>query len=197
MSLRLPVACLAAFGLVGLVLAFGRPVSAADAPGSQTITAGDLKLTVPKSWQKEPVSSQYRKAQMKVPKANDNEAEGADFVVYYFNGGGGGVDANLERWVKQFQPVGRKAEAKAGTSLKGDKYVFLDLQGTWNKPVGPMIQQRTREMPKARALSAILTTKEGNYFLRLTGPDQTVSDNLKAFRESFGADEKSEKNHPL
>jgi hypothetical protein len=196
MSLRLPVACLAAFGLAGLVLACGRPASAADAPGTKTIKAGDLTLTVPDSWHKEEVTSRFRKAQMKVPKVKD-DAEDADFVVYYFDGGGGAAAANLDRWVQQFLPAGRKTEAKAGTSRQGEKYVFLDLRGTWNKPVGPMIQQRTREMPKSRALSVILTTKEGNYFLRLTGPEQTVTDNLKAFRESFGADEKSEKNHAL
>jgi gluconolactonase len=196
MSLRLPLVWVAAFGLAGLVLAGGRTASAADAPGTTKITAGDLALTVPASWHKEEVTSQYRKAQMKVPKVGD-DPEDADFVVYYFDGGGGGPAQNLDRWVQQFQQAGRKAQAKAGTTRQGEKYVFLDLQGTWNKPVGPMIQQRTRETPKSRALSVILTTKHGNYFLRLTGPEKTVTENLKAFRETFGADEASEKDQPL
>ena len=75
--------------------------------------------------------------------------------------------------------------------------MFVDLQGTWKKPIGPMVQQKTQQMPNSRALSVILTTKEGNYYLRLTGPEKTVSANTDAFRTAFGADAKTEKDRPL
>jgi gluconolactonase len=52
-------------------------------------------------------------------------------------------------------------------------------------------------MPNARALSVILSTKDGNYFLRLTGPEKTVSANADALRTAIGADAKSEKARPL
>ncbi len=193
MSARLRLTSVTAFAFVALLLAYGMPARAAE--NTKKISAGDLSLTVPESWKKEPVSSQFRKAQMKVPKV-EGDSEDADFVVYYFDGGGGGVDPNIERWVKSFQPAGRKTKATAGKAPQGE-YVFLDLEGTWNKPVGPTVQQRTREMPNARALSVILTTKEGNYFIRLTGPAKTVAANVDAFRASFGADAKSEKDRPL
>lgn len=188
MSLRPRFASVAVFAFAGL-LACGLPARAAN--NTKTIKAGDLSLTVPESWHKEDVSSRFRKAQMKVPKV-EGDSEDADFVVYYFDGGGGGVDPNIQRWVKSFQPPGRKAKATSGKSPQGE-YVFLDLQGTWNKPIGPMVQQRTQEMTKARALSVILTTKEGNYFIRLTGPEKTVTANLDAFRaELWGRREKRE-----
>ncbi len=183
----------AAFSLALLVLASGRRVDAADE--TVTVEAGVLHLTVPKTWQSEKVTNRFRRAQFKVPKAK-GDSEGADFVVYDFAGGGGGVDPNIQRWVRSFQPTGRKVNVTTGKSSQGD-YVLADLEGTWNKPVGPMQEQRTQEMPNARVLSVILTTKEGNYFLRLTGPKATVSANVDAFRASFGGDAKAEKNRPI
>jgi gluconolactonase len=185
----------AAFCLAVLVPVYGQSTHAADAPETVPVEAGELHLTVPKTWQPGKVSSNFRKAQMKVPKAK-GDSEDAEFVVYYFDGGGGGIDPNVQRWVRSFQPSGRKVKVTSGKSPQGD-YVFVDLQGTWNKPIGPMAQQRTQEMPNARTLSVILTTKEGNYFVRLTGPKATVDANADAFRTAFGGEAKSEKDRPV
>ncbi|HET6325058.1 MAG TPA: hypothetical protein VFG04_10185 [Planctomycetaceae bacterium] len=183
----------AAFCLVLLVLACGLRADAADE--TVTVDAGVLHLTVPKTWQSEKVTNRFRRAQFKVPKAK-GDSEDADFVVYDFAGGGGGVDPNIQRWVRSFQPNGRKAKVVTGKSPQGE-YVLADLEGTWNKPIGPMVEQRTQEMPNARVLSVILTTKEGNYFLKLTGPKATVGANVDAFRASFGGDAKTEKTRPI
>jgi gluconolactonase len=195
MSIRSRVTCAAALFFAALALACGSHANAADAPATKTIKAGELSLTVPEAWEKQPVRSQFRKAQMKVPDVAGDKDE-TDFVVYYFDGGGGGIDPNVQRWVGSFLPTGRKLKVTSGKSSQGD-YVFVDLQGTWKKPIGPMVQQKTEEMPNSRALSVILTTKEGNYYLRLTGPEKTVSANADAFRATFGADAKTEKDRPL
>lgn len=184
----------AAFCLAVLVQVRGQSTQAADAPETVPIEAGELHLTVPKTWEPGKVTGSFRKAQLKVPKAK-GDSDDAEFVVYYLEGGGGGVDANVQRWVRSFQPNGRKVKVTSGKSPQGD-YVFVDLQGTWNKPIGPMQQQRTEEMPNARELSVILSTKEGNYFVRLTGPKATVSANADAFRTAFGGEAKSEKDRP-
>jgi hypothetical protein len=194
MSLRSRALAAATFSLTLLVLFGGRPANAADSP-AVPIEAGGLHLTVPKTWHSEKVASNFRKAQMKVPKAKGDSEDG-DFVVYYFEGGGGGIDPNIQRWVRSFQPTGRKVKVTSGKSPQGE-YVFVDLQGTWNKPIGPMVQQRTQEMPNARALSVILTTKEGNYYLRLTGPKATVDENSNAFRTAFGGEANAEKDRPI
>jgi gluconolactonase len=196
MSIRSRIAWAASVScLAALVLSIRSPATAADAPATKTIKADDLTLKVPEAWQAEKVSSNFRKAQMKVPKV-EGDKEGADFVVYFFEGGGGGVEANIQRWVGQFQSKDRKVKVSSGKSPQGD-YVLVDLRGTWNKPIGPMVQQRTKEMPESRAISLILTTKEGNYYLRLTGPEKTVSANGDALRTAIGAEAKSEKERPL
>jgi|HubBroStandDraft_4_1064222.scaffolds.fasta_scaffold158764_2 gluconolactonase len=195
MSIRCRITSAAVFCLAALMLVYGLQASAADAPATKTIKAGDLNLTVPETWEKQPVRSQFRKAQMKVPDVAGDKDE-TDFVVYYFEGGGGGIDPNVQRWVGSFLPTGRKVKVTSGKSPQGE-YVFVDLQGTWKKPIGPMVQQKTEQMPNSRALSVILTTKDGNYYLRLTGPEKTVSANADAFRAAFGADAKTEKDRPL
>ncbi len=178
----------AALLVTAFLLMYGSQAIAAD---TKTVKAGDLQLTVPDSWKSQPVRSQFRKAQMTVPSEAGDKGE-SDFVVYYFEGGGGGIDANVQRWVRSFQPNGRKVKVTEGKSRLGS-YVLVDCQGTWNKPIGPMIQQKTEEMANSRALSVILTTKEGNYYIRLTGPEKTVAANINAFRATFGADASGEK----
>jgi gluconolactonase len=180
--------------LIGLA-SFVTTLRAAVADETKTIKADDVTLKVPATWQERQVTSNMRKAQMTVPKV-EGDKEDAEFVVFFFDGGGGGVDANVQRWVKQFQQQGRKVKVTSGRSSQGE-YVLVDLQGTWNKPVGPMAQGRTKETPNARAISLILTTKEGNYYLRLTGPEKTVTANADAVRTAIGADSKSEKDRPL
>jgi gluconolactonase len=195
MSIRFRILSATACCLAAWVLADGRPATAADPSETKAIKADDLTLNVPKAW-REGKPSQFRKAQLTIPKV-EGDKDDAEFVVFYFGGGGGGgVEANIQRWVKQFQPKDRKMKVTSGKSSQGD-YVLVDQTGTWNKPVGRMQDGRTVEMPNARALSVILSTKEGNYFLRLTGPEKTVSANADAFRAAFGADAKTEKDRPL
>jgi hypothetical protein len=170
----------------------------ADEPAkSKTVTAGPIKLTVPETWKQKEATSRFRLAQFSIPKVA-GDPEDAEFVVYFFGaGGGGGPAANLDRWINQFQPLERKVKLTSGKSQQGE-YILADVTGTWRKPIGPMIAQKTVEMPNARVLSVILTGKDqSNYFLRLTGPEKTVSGNVDALRAAIGADAKAEKEYKL
>lgn len=186
-SLALEIAgsfCLLASGLSG---AF-----AAEPNKTKTVKAGEISLAIPEAWRQTDASNKFRLAQFAVPKVN-GDADGGEYVVYYFEGAGGGIDDNIRRWVNQFRSKDRKLKITSGKCPHGD-YVLVDLSGTWMKPVGPPIQQKTVETPHSRALSAILTVKDhGNYFLRLTGPQKTVSANADSFRAVIGADAKAEK----
>lgn len=179
------------------VAAAGAPWAAAAEPAkTRTVEAGELKLKVPEAWQQKPASSTMRLAQFTIPKV-EGDAENGEFVVFFFGGAAGGAQANVERWIKQFQAKDRKVTLREGKSPQGE-YVFVDLRGTWNKPVGPMIQQKTVPMPHARVLGVILAVKgQGNYFIRLTGPEKTITANADAFRTAIGANEKSEKEYKL
>ncbi|HUE16790.1 MAG TPA: hypothetical protein VMR25_21620 [Planctomycetaceae bacterium] len=184
--------------LLAAIAAYGPPNAGAAEPAkTRAVTAGKIKLTVPEAWEQQEPATRMRLTQFGVPKAG-GDSEGAEFVVYYFGAGGGGdVDANVHRWIKQFQPQARKLKLTAGKCPQGE-YVLVDLRGTWNKPIGPPIEQKTVETPHARVLGVILTVKdEGNFYLRLTGPEKTVSANADALRGAIGADAKSEKDYKL
>jgi hypothetical protein len=184
--------------LLAAIAACGLPLAGAAEPAkTRAVTAGEIKLTLPESWTKQETSSRLRLAQFDIPKVA-GDPEDAEFVVFFFGAGGGGnVDSNIHRWINQFHPQERKLKLTSGKCPQGD-YVLVDLHGTWNKPIGPPIQQKTVEMAHARVLSVILTTKDqGNYFLRLTGPEKTVTANADALRVAIGADAKAEKDYKL
>ena len=188
----------AGFCCAAFLLIHGSRVSAADTPSTKIIKAGELTLKVPEAWHSEPIRSNSnfspRKAHLKIPKVA-GDREDADLIVSFFAGGAGPVDANIQRWTNAFQPSGRKVKVTTGKSSEGD-YVLVDTQGTWNKPIGPMQPgQKTEPVPNSRALGVILTSNVG-YYIRLTGPEKTVSANVDAFRAAFGADAKHEKERP-
>ena len=171
-------------------------VPAAEDAKTHSVKAGEINLTVPVSWQQKAATNNFRLAQFDIPKVGGDPEDG-EFVVFSFGGGGGGVDANIQRWIGQFQSKDRKMKLTSGKCPHGE-YVLVDISGTWMKPVGRMIDQRTVEMPNARVLGVILKVKDaGNYFLRLTGPKKTTSANADAFRAAIGADAKSEKEYKL
>ena len=61
-----------------------------------------LHFTAPPAWNPRPSTSPMRVAEFVVPRAA-GDPEDAEAIVYFFGGSGGSVDANIERWVAQFQ----------------------------------------------------------------------------------------------
>ena len=98
----------------------------------------------------------------------------ADF--YHFGaGGGGGDDANIARWVGQFQPGedGKPAEPKREEIKFGDKAVILvHLKGTFLAG-GAMAAKKT-PMPGYAMIGAIIPGEGGSVYLKVTGPEAAV-----------------------
>lgn len=161
---------------------------------TQEVTAGELKLTVPEAWQSKPPTNNLRLAQFTVPAAEGDES-GAEVVI--FPPFGGSTSANIQRWVSQFDADGRELKMTQGKVDQGE-YVLVELKGTYKKPIGPPIQQRTEAAPGHKMVAVILKSKAGgNYFLRLVGPEKTVEANAPAFRKAFGADAAKEEKFEL
>lgn len=196
MSTRLLLSALCALGLL-VTPVLGQEADDAQGEGeTRKIEAGDITIEVPKAW-KEKAPTRFRLVQFDVPAAESqkDKREGTEYVVYYFGGSGGGVEANVNRWINQFQPEGRKAKATRGTSPQGE-YVLVDVTGTYKKPIGPPIRQQFKELPGARMLAVILSVKPNdNYFLKMAGPKETVTAAADVFRASFGGDARQEKEY--
>ncbi|MFO0956116.1 MAG: hypothetical protein U0800_01475 [Isosphaeraceae bacterium] len=137
----------------------------------QAIEADGLKFQAPAAWKSLPAKG-MRKVQLSVPGAADKDA--AEFAVFAFLGGAGGVQANLDRWQGQFKgedgktpPLGsKKVKSKSGIEV-----TRVDVKGTYTDPfaaAGP------RPQPGYAMLAAIVESPKYAYFLKLTGPEATV-----------------------
>lgn len=153
-------------------------------PGPQG-SQGDLRLKAPDGWVSERPSSSMRVSQYQLPAAA-GDAEGASLVVYYFGAGqGGSVEANLERWISQMQtPDGRPSKDSAKTettTVNGLKVTLLDVSGAYSG--GDMAGGGAGIKPDFRMRAGVIETPKGAYFIKLVGPQKTVSRWEEAFQE--------------
>ena len=192
--LRRVVVVLASVGVFAIaVLQFNTTAIADDAVKTKQVEVKDIKLAVPTSWKQEKPSSSLRLTQFRIPAA-DGDKEDAELSVFSF--GASSVVDNVKRWTGQFDPNGREAKVTSGEAEIG-KYVFVEVSGIYNKPVGPPVFGKTEAVPDSRMYAVLLTTDKGVYYLKLTGPDKTVSGEATTLRASFGGDAAKEKEYKL
>ena len=179
---------------VAAVLACCVVVAQDKEKATQVVDVKDIKLTVPKAWKQEKPSNQFRVAQFKID-AVEGDKEGAELVITQFGGGGGGVDENIKRWANQFEAKDRKLKVTKGKSVQGE-YIVVDGTGTYLKPDGPPIAGKTKPTPGSRVLNIMLMVEDqGSYFLKLAGPEKTVTAAATDLRNSFGAKADDEKEY--
>jgi hypothetical protein len=160
---------------VALVLSLAVP-SLASAQAAGTGTAGGIQWKVPSGWIVEKGSA-MRVATYKVPGAKA-DAAGECAVFFFGPGQGGTVDANVERWSRQFE-----GNPKAETSVRqvnGLSVTVARVSGTYLAPGGPSMQSQGKR-PGYRLLGAIVEAPEGLVFFKLTGPAATVASAEKTF----------------
>jgi gluconolactonase len=162
-----------------------------SAEETRAVQLEDLKLTVPAAWKQQQPSNNLRLGQFEIPAA-EGDKEPAELTIFNFDAGGG-VKANLDRWVDQFLPAERQVKTTQGKCPQGE-YFLVNISGTYKKPVGPPRLNKTEPMPAARMLGVILSMeKKGLYFLKLTGPDKTVAAAATGLRIALASKEQDEK----
>ena len=143
--------------------------------------AGSLKFTAPAGWVAETPTSSMRKAQYRLPKA-DGDSEDGELAVFYFGGGGGGVQMNIDRWIGQFSKPDGSPVTDARTShrtVHGIPLTIVDVTGTY---VGGMGSAETKPKTDFRMLAAVAEAGNGPWFFKLTGPAKTVTRWEPSFR---------------
>ena len=196
----MPKTYLPTFALTALLACLATLVPAVQAADEEQKTtevkANALRLQVPEAWKQERSDSRMRAAQFTIP-AKDEKGEAAELVVFYFGGGAtGGTEANIERWIGQFQEKGREVSLSRGEFKQGE-YIVADISGTWKKPDGPPFARKTIDKPNSRVINVIAIVTDGgekdHYFLKLAGPDKLVKSQAEALRKALGATPDSEK----
>lgn len=122
-----------------------------------------------------------RVAEFVVPRV-PGDGEDAELIVYFFGSFfgrlAGGVDANIDRWVGQMrQPDGSASTDKARReeqTINGLKVTAIDLSGTYVAEVRPGASERFNK-PNFRLRAAVVETKSGPYYIKMTGPAKTMA----------------------
>jgi hypothetical protein len=147
-----------------------------------TVAEGKLEFKAPASWTKKTPKVRIIEVEYEIPAAKGDELAGRMTVM----GAGGTVEANIDRWVGQFdQPDGGDTKAKIEKlKVSGQDVQWVDLSGTYKDNPAPFAGGKSVLRENYRMLAAIVQTKEsGNYFLKFYGPKATVTENEKAFRD--------------
>ena len=148
-------------------------VQGADAPA--TFKVSEFEFERPTQWEWVASNSPMRKAQLNVG-TGDKQAE---VIFYHFGpGSAGGTQANVDRWVGQFQDA--KDPVVTQLDVGGHRVTIVETQGTYMSglPAGP-------KTPKAgyALLGAIIEADGGSVFVKMTGPKDTVSSSGEEFRK--------------
>lgn len=144
----------------------------ARAHGSATPNSvAGVAWSLPQRWVVSP-PRQMRVATYVVP-ALQSDAQPAECGVFYFgNDQGGSVDANIDRWVKQFETA--NAPVRASRVVGGLNVELVQVAGTYLAPGGPMMQSQGKK-ENFRLLGAIVKAPEGSVFFKLIGPANTIA----------------------
>ena len=144
------------------------------------LTVGEFSFTLAKPWTQGQNTGMMTKAVLSYPVEGGAPLE-AKF--YDFGGQSGGVDANVTRWISQFE--GKPEVKKEELTLNGTQVVLVSATGTYLDG-GPMSPTKTPR-PDYSLFGAILVGKESSVFIKVTGPKDAIAkanDALKALSTS-------------
>jgi hypothetical protein len=148
-----------------------------------------IRWTTPANWKAQEQRA-MRLANYTVPPASGDQENGKCGVYYFGQGQGGSVQANMDRWIGQFQQADGKPSkdaAKVGNrNIHGLKVTTVDVSGSYTGMGGPRAPQGP---PKSgyRLLGAIVEGSQGSVLFKLSGPAKTVVQNQSAFEKMLAS----------
>jgi len=151
--------------------------SATQAHAAGGTTVAGVTFTPPTSWQ-DVGPSGMRKAQYRFGPVEGDDAPAEVNVFYFGASSGGGVDANLQRWIGQMTlPDGadpQTAAARSEFTADGMAGHVIALDGTYKsggmRPMGGGGEM----MEDYRLVGVVLEGPQGSVFFKLTGPQKTA-----------------------
>ncbi len=136
-----------------------------------TKVLGPISIVVPKTWKETPPAGSMRLAQWTV--GADKPAE---LVLFSFPGGGG-VEANITRWVGQFtQEDGSSSKGKAvrkDLTIGGLPVTTLSVSGRFVAAKMPGAAEK-HDAADYKMLASIVTVGDKAFFFKMVGPKPTL-----------------------
>jgi hypothetical protein len=137
-----------------------------------------VHFTKPAKWFSIEPSSSMRAAQLEVREGSGK----VEVVFFYFGpGGAGGVGANVDRWLGQFQEPKEALKPKVEEQkINGTKVTYVQAEGTFmsGAPFGPKTA-----VPGSMLFGAIVEGKQGAIFIKMTGPKKIAEGALQDARK--------------
>jgi hypothetical protein len=162
--------------LTATIALFTLSIQAAPA----TFKVSDLTFSRPEKWEWIETTSSMRAAQLKV--SDEKTKQSAEVIFFYFGpGGGGGVQANVDRWLGQFSEPREKLNSKTEeTTVNGTKVTYVQAEGTYQSgmPGGPKTPQ-----PNSALVGAIVEAKQGAVFVRMVGSKDLAKASVADFKK--------------
>ena len=150
-----------------------RDAAASTESAPAASSAPELIYTTPEGWEKQD-GSMMRDVNL----AFGENGEGECYVAR-LPGAGGGLVANVNRWLGQMGADSLTEEeinALPKKPLFGQPATFLDVEGDFSPGMGS-----TEVMKDHRLLGLILASDAGAVFVKMTGPKTLVGENADAF----------------
>ncbi|MCB1064760.1 MAG: hypothetical protein KDN20_17805 [Verrucomicrobiae bacterium] len=167
--------------LLALSLAFGSSLSA-QAADAEPLKAGEFSFKFAKPWENVSSGRPMRAGELKYDHTEEG-LEDVEVVFYYFGAGqGGGIEANIQRWVGQFEAE-PKIERET-IEVDGHKIHYLYAKGTYldSGMGGPFAGQKTSK-PNYMMLAAIIESDQGAVFLKAAAPEKSAEAIKDAFKK--------------
>lgn len=148
--------------------------STADEPSQETGRTGPFEkkvsvgtFQVPEGWKEiQPQNPDFLEAEFQLT------GTGGDARLT-LSSAGGSTDANIERWIGQFQTDAEPL--RESVQADGVEVAIVDVRGTFTGGFGSSPQ------PDSRLLGAVVPLGSRSYFIKLTGPRETVAEHKDAF----------------
>lgn len=139
--------------------------------------AGGVSFDDPTGWTSSP--KPMRTANYVIPAAPGDARDGEMAVFYFGPGQGGGVDANVRRWLGQFvrpdgSPMTPDNAERSEKQVSGMQVTLLDVSGTYLFKPFPMAPRAT-PLEGYRMLAAIVQGPDAPIFFKLTAPAKTAA----------------------
>jgi hypothetical protein len=127
---------------------------------------GALTWKVPARWKETPNPSPMRLATYKIPGSDDAEVS----VIR----AGGSPEANLDRWVAQFDPAAKASAKRTTATVGGLRISRLDIRGTYLAGGGMMAGAPSEPRKEWALLGVVVETAGSLHFFKMTGPERAV-----------------------
>jgi hypothetical protein len=144
--------------------------------------AGEVELdglvsAAPNDWQEQPAGG-MRAKHFILPAGAAGEKPTELIIFFFGKGAGGNAEGNITRWKGMFE----KPEAKVTEeTIAGAKTTLVEITGTYLYKARPMEPGPGERREGQRMIGVVFETPNGPYFMRLVGPDATVTKHKPAF----------------